>query len=138
MKNGFQEISSSLDLSFEDEAVADEKIPFLAYLASVLKNSSYFPFEPPAGSKRFCSLIAGFMRTYHRIPINQDVRLFSLYVFVNRFLAVPENYFVRLILLINETNGPLKNFLKISRRKNKRKLDTYGLIKCNESSMGSI
>ncbi|CAH2069277.1 unnamed protein product [Thlaspi arvense] len=72
LKNGFQEISSSLDLSFEDEAVADEKIPFLAYLASVLKESSYFPFEPPAGSKRFCSLIAGFMRTYHRIPINQD------------------------------------------------------------------
>ena len=138
MKNGFQEISSSLDLSFEDEAVADEKIPFLAYLASVLKNSSYVPFEPPAGSKRFCSLIAGFMRTYHRIPINQDVRLFSLYVFFNRFLTVPENYFVRLILLINETNGPLKNFLKISRRKNKRKLDTYRLIKCNESSMGSI
>uniref|UniRef100_A0A1J3EVL2 methionine S-methyltransferase n=4 Tax=Noccaea caerulescens TaxID=107243 RepID=A0A1J3EVL2_NOCCA len=84
LKNGFQEISSSLDLSFEDEAVADEKIPFLAYLASVLKNSSYFPFEPPAGSKRFCSLIAGFMRTYHRIPINQD----NIVVFPSRAVAI--------------------------------------------------
>ena len=37
------------------------------------------------------------------------------------FLAVPENYFVRLILLINETRWPLNNFLKISRRKDKRK-----------------
>lgn len=87
LKNGFQEISNSLDLSFEDETVADEKIPFLAYLASVLKNSSYFPFEPPAGSKRFCSLIAGFMRTYHRIPINQDVRLFPIYVFDSFLIA---------------------------------------------------
>ncbi|ESQ37768.1 hypothetical protein EUTSA_v10028379mg [Eutrema salsugineum] len=84
LKNGFQEISSSLDLSFEDEAVADEKIPFLAYLASVLKDSSYFPFEPPAGSKRFCSLIAGFMRTYHRIPINQD----NIVVFPSRAVAI--------------------------------------------------
>ncbi|KAF8044936.1 hypothetical protein N665_5980s0001 [Sinapis alba] len=84
LKNGFQEISSSLDLSFEDEAVADEKIPFLAYLASVLKNSSYFPFEPPAGSKRFCSLIARFLRTYHRVPINQD----NIVVFPSRAVAI--------------------------------------------------
>ncbi|CAN8253575.1 unnamed protein product [Cochlearia groenlandica] len=84
LKNGFQEISSSLDLSFEDEAVADEKIPFLAYLASVLKTSAYFPFEPPAGSKRFCSLIAGFMRTYHRVPINQD----NIVVFPSRAVAI--------------------------------------------------
>jgi len=94
LKNGFQEISNSLDLSFEDETVADEKIPFLAYLASVLKNSSYFPFEPPAGSKRFCSLIAGFMRTYHRIPINQDVRLFSIYVF-DSFLTVSRQLLIQ-------------------------------------------
>ncbi|XP_010533230.1 PREDICTED: LOW QUALITY PROTEIN: methionine S-methyltransferase-like [Tarenaya hassleriana] len=84
LKNGFEEISSSLDLSFEDEAVADEKIPFLAYLANVLKTSSYFPFEPPAGSKRFCSLISGFMRTYHRIPINQD----NIVVFPSRAVAI--------------------------------------------------
>ncbi|RVW83457.1 Retrovirus-related Pol polyprotein from transposon TNT 1-94 [Vitis vinifera] len=37
--------SSSLDLSFEDDSVADEKIPFLAYLASVLKGSSIFLYE---------------------------------------------------------------------------------------------
>ncbi|XP_019056463.1 PREDICTED: methionine S-methyltransferase-like, partial [Tarenaya hassleriana] len=84
LQNGFEDISSSLDLSFEDEAVADEKIPFLAYLASVLKTSSYFPFEPPAGSKRFCSLISGFMRTYHRIPINQD----NIVVFPSRAVAI--------------------------------------------------
>lgn len=73
LKNGFHDVSSSLDLSFEDDSVADEKIPFLAYLASSLKESSYFPYEPPAGSKRFRNLIAGFMKTYHHIPLNADV-----------------------------------------------------------------
>ena len=62
LKNGFHEISSSLDLSFEYDLVADEKIPFLAYLASVLKEHSFFPYEPPAGSKRFRNLIADFMK----------------------------------------------------------------------------
>lgn len=74
LKNGFQEISSSLDLSFEDDSVADEKIPFLAYLASILKDDSYFPYEQPAGSKRFRNLIAGFLKTYHHIPLTANVR----------------------------------------------------------------
>ncbi|KAA3489480.1 methionine S-methyltransferase-like [Gossypium australe] len=77
LKSGFQEISSSLDLSFEDDLVADEKIPFLAYLASILKENSYFPYELPAGCKRFRNLIAGFMKTYHHIPLTSDVRKHS-------------------------------------------------------------
>ena len=74
LKNGFQDISNSLDLSFEDDSVADEKIPFLAYLASVLKENLSFQYELPSGSKRFRDLIAGFMRTYHHVPISADVR----------------------------------------------------------------
>lgn len=74
LNNGFQEVRSSLDLSFEDDAVADEKIPFLAYLASILNESSFCTYEPPAGSKHFRNLIAGFMKTYHRIPLSADVR----------------------------------------------------------------
>ncbi|KAL7257968.1 hypothetical protein ACSBR1_004151 [Camellia fascicularis] len=84
LKNGFHEISNSLELSFEDDSVADEKIPFLAYLASVLKNSSFFPYEPPAGSKRFRNLIAGFMKTYHHIPLNAD----NVVVFPSRAMAI--------------------------------------------------
>lgn len=74
LKNGFQEISSSLDLSFDDDSVADEKIPFLASLASFLKGNSFFPYEPPAGSMHFRNLIAGFMKTYHHVPLTTDVR----------------------------------------------------------------
>lgn len=62
-----------MDLSFEDDSVADEKIPFLAHLANVLKEISFFPYESPAGSRRFRSLIAGFMRTYHHVPLTADV-----------------------------------------------------------------
>lgn len=74
LKNGFQEVSSSLDLSFDNDSVADEKIPFLAYLANILKEISFLPYEPPAGSTRFRNLIAGFMKIYHHIPLTADVR----------------------------------------------------------------
>lgn len=63
-----------MDLSFEDDAVADEKIPFLAYLTDILKESYFCTFEPPAGSKQFRDFIAAFMKTYHRIPLSADVR----------------------------------------------------------------
>ncbi|XP_039053698.1 methionine S-methyltransferase-like isoform X1 [Hibiscus syriacus] len=84
LKSGFQEISSSLDLSFDDDLVADEKIPFLAYLASILKDNSCFPYEPPAGCKRFRNLIAGFMRTYHHIPLTSN----NVVVFPSRTAAI--------------------------------------------------
>ncbi|CAA0814092.1 Methionine S-methyltransferase [Striga hermonthica] len=84
LKNGFHDISSSLDLSFEDDSVADEKIPFLAYLANVLKEISFFPYEPPAGSRRFRSLISGFMKTYHHIPLTAD----NVVVFPSRTVAI--------------------------------------------------
>ncbi|GFZ09533.1 methionine S-methyltransferase [Actinidia rufa] len=88
-----QGVSNSLDLSFEDDSVADEKIPFLAYLASVLKRSSFFPYEPPAGSKWFRNLISGFIKTYHHIPVNADidgdgVKDLMLFVFPSRAVAI--------------------------------------------------
>ncbi|GAB4847432.1 mitochondrial metal transporter [Ancistrocladus abbreviatus] len=86
LNSGYKEINNSLDLSFEDDAVADEKIPFLAYLASVLKESSFFPFEPPAGSRRFRDFIASFMRTYHHIPLNAK----NVVVFPSRTVAIED------------------------------------------------
>lgn len=83
LKDGFEEISNSLDLSFEDDSVADEKIPFLAYFASVLR-SSFFPYEPPAGSQQFRDLISGFMKTYHHVPVTAD----DVVVFPSRAAAI--------------------------------------------------
>ncbi|KAK1352123.1 Methionine S-methyltransferase [Heracleum sosnowskyi] len=84
LKNGFKEISNSLDLSFEDDSVADEKIPFLAYLASMLKEKSFFPYEPPSGSKHFRSLIAGFLKAYHHVPLSAE----NVVVFPSRAVAI--------------------------------------------------
>ncbi|KAI7725989.1 LOW QUALITY PROTEIN: hypothetical protein M8C21_015244 [Ambrosia artemisiifolia] len=84
LKNGFHDISNSLDLSFEDDSVADEKIPFLAYLAGVLKDSSRFPYEPPTGNKRFRDLIASFMKTYHHVPLSAD----NVAIFPSRATAI--------------------------------------------------
>ncbi|CAM8941473.1 unnamed protein product [Rhodiola kirilowii] len=87
LKNGFRDVSSSLDLSFDDESVADEKIPFLAYLANVLHENSYFPYEPPVGSTRFRNLVAGFMKTYHHIPLVAD----NVVVFPSRAVAIEDS-----------------------------------------------
>ncbi|KDP40898.1 hypothetical protein JCGZ_24897 [Jatropha curcas] len=84
LKNGFQEVSSSLDLSFVDDSVADEKIPYLAYLAGELKEQSCFPYESPAGSKRFRNLIAGFMKTYHHVPLSSN----NVVIFPSRAVAI--------------------------------------------------
>ncbi|KAK9161929.1 hypothetical protein Syun_002831 [Stephania yunnanensis] len=84
LKGGFQEISSSLDLSFNDDSVADEKIPFLAYLASVLKENPFFPYEPPAGSTQFRNLIARFLKVYHHIPLTTD----NVVIFPSRAVAI--------------------------------------------------
>lgn len=84
LKNGFHDVSSSLDLFFEDDSVADEKIPFLASLADQLKENSCFPYEPPAGSIHFRNLIASFLKTYHHIPLNSD----NVVVFPSRAVAI--------------------------------------------------
>ncbi|TKW24787.1 hypothetical protein SEVIR_3G072600v4 [Setaria viridis] len=84
LKDGFHEVSSSLDLSFDDDSVADEKIPFLAYLASFLKENKSNPCEPPAGCLNFRKLVAGFMKSYHHIPLTPD----NVVVFPSRAVAI--------------------------------------------------
>ncbi|CAN6344931.1 unnamed protein product [Urochloa humidicola] len=84
LKDGFHEVSSSLDLSFDDDSVADEKIPFLAYLASFLKENKSNPCEPPAGCLNFRKLVAGFMKSYHHIPLTPD----NVIVFPSRAVAI--------------------------------------------------
>ncbi|VAH84907.1 unnamed protein product [Triticum turgidum subsp. durum] len=84
LKDGFHEVSSSLDLLFDDDSVADEKIPFLAYLASFLKDNKTNPCEPPAGCLNFRNLVAGFMKCYHHISLTSD----NVVVFPSRAVAL--------------------------------------------------
>ncbi|KAM7478693.1 hypothetical protein LguiA_026906 [Lonicera macranthoides] len=131
LKNGFHDISNSLDLFFEDDSVADEKIPFLAYLASVMKKNSFFPYEPPAGSKRFRDLIAGFMKTYHHVPLRAEnvvvfpsravaienaLRLFSPRIaIVDEHLTrhLPRHWLTSLTIEKTDSNGPLKDLITV-------------------------
>ncbi|KAF7061474.1 hypothetical protein CFC21_068166 [Triticum aestivum] len=86
-KNGLHEVSSSLDLSFDDDSVADEKIPFLVYLAHFLKDDKPNPCEPPAGCLNFRNIVAEFMKSYHHIPLTPE----DVVVFPSRDVAI-ENY----------------------------------------------
>ncbi|KAM0847794.1 hypothetical protein ACQ4PT_054799 [Festuca glaucescens] len=72
VKNGLHEVSSPLDLSFDDDSVVGEKISFLVYLASLLKDNKPIPYEPPAGCLNFRNLVAEFMNSYHHIPLTPD------------------------------------------------------------------
>ena len=87
LKDGFDEVSSALDLSFDDDSVADEKIPFLAYLASFLKDNKTNPCEPPAGCLNFRNLVAEFMKSYYNIPLTSDVRLLSCVRLYQKFIG---------------------------------------------------
>lgn len=84
LSDGLQETRGALDLSFPDEAMAEEKISFLAHLAHAVKDLSYFPYESSGGSSRFRNLIAGFMRIYHRIPLTPA----SVVVFPSRAATI--------------------------------------------------
>ncbi|KAL8129066.1 hypothetical protein V2J09_018221, partial [Rumex salicifolius] len=131
LNNGYKDINNSLDLYFEDDAVADEKIPFLAYLANVLKEVSVLRFEPPAGSRRFRDLIANFMRTYHLIPLTaQNVIVFpsrtvaienALRLFSPRLAIVdehltrnlPKNWLTSLCIESNDSDKQIKNVVTV-------------------------
>lgn len=80
----FPETRGALDLSFKDESVAEEKIPFLAHLARALEMRSSISYELPVGNTRFRSLIAGYLCSYHNIPIGQK----NIIVFPSRAAAV--------------------------------------------------
>ncbi|CAI5472737.1 unnamed protein product [Closterium sp. Yama58-4] len=77
---------SAVDLAFSSNAVADEKTPFLATLLRTLHHASLAlspssaltpsppalcpSDEPPAGTLRFRSQVAGFLRLYFRAPLS--------------------------------------------------------------------
>jgi methionine S-methyltransferase len=88
---GFREARSALDLSFEDEARAEEKTAFLAHLAESLATAEggdggrrAFPYGPTAGSLPLRRHLAEFMRRYFGVPLGPE----SLLVLPSREAAV--------------------------------------------------
>ncbi|KAI5072948.1 hypothetical protein GOP47_0013054 [Adiantum capillus-veneris] len=84
LSKSLPETRGALDLSFKDDSVADEKIPFLAHLARALELTASIPYELPVGNTRFRNLIAGFLCSYHDIPISQN----NIIVYPSRAVAI--------------------------------------------------
>ena len=59
---------NSVDLSYTDSALAEEKMAFLAGLTDRLSGSSTFPYEATEGLASFRKRISLFFKNYFRIP----------------------------------------------------------------------
>lgn len=59
---------AALDLSYEDDPVAEEKTAFLAHLADLLRERACFPYEATAGSGRFRRHLAEYLERYFGVP----------------------------------------------------------------------
>ncbi|MBL7714268.1 MAG: aminotransferase class I/II-fold pyridoxal phosphate-dependent enzyme [Bdellovibrionales bacterium] len=71
-KPGMEGAMNSLDLSFEDDALALEKLSFLASLSDRIPGQTTFPYSSTQGDENFRKRLAGFFRNYHGIPWTQD------------------------------------------------------------------
>ena len=77
-QKGYEETRSALDLAFTSDAVADEKVPFLAYLARSLRSGTMRSAnEPAAGSLQFRAQVASFLRLYFRAPLSLQVGMIT-------------------------------------------------------------
>lgn len=71
-KPGYEDARSALDLSFQDDALADEKISFLSSLAENMDTPSAFPYERTEGIVDFRRRLAEFFRSYWRVPVTAN------------------------------------------------------------------
>lgn len=71
----FESIPSSLDLSFEDESVAEEKIAFLARLGELLSERRCFPYGATQGTTRLRNHFSRFLASYLGIEISAECLL---------------------------------------------------------------
>jgi methionine S-methyltransferase len=70
-EEGYQQAKSALDLHFEREEVADEKINFLATLSETLQKNSFFPYEKTEGTDKLRSYFADYLKSYFYVPFSK-------------------------------------------------------------------
>lgn len=71
-KPGMEAAMNSLDLSFDDDDLALEKLSFLASLSDRVPGKTTFPYSETQGDENFRKRLAGFFRNYHGIAWTQD------------------------------------------------------------------
>ncbi|MEM8963572.1 MAG: aminotransferase class I/II-fold pyridoxal phosphate-dependent enzyme [Acidobacteriota bacterium] len=80
----WREAKNTLDLAYDDEAVATEKAAFLVRVADLMSQRSAFPYGETAGTEGLRRHFAAFLRQYFSIPVADD----SLLALPNRATAI--------------------------------------------------
>ncbi|WP_027003972.1 aminotransferase class I/II-fold pyridoxal phosphate-dependent enzyme [Hugenholtzia roseola] len=70
-EDAYQQAKSALDLHFEREEVADEKINFLATLSETLQKNSFFPYEKTEGTDNLRNYFADYLKSYFYVPFSK-------------------------------------------------------------------
>jgi methionine S-methyltransferase len=79
-QSGFDDSRNGLDLAFENEELADEKINFVGSLAEWLQQKPNLPYSDAEGEPQLRRQIAQFLRSYWKIPLTAK----SIFVAPNR------------------------------------------------------
>jgi methionine S-methyltransferase len=79
-QNEFEESRSGLDLSFDNEELAEEKINFIGNIADWLQQKPNLPYSDTEGEPQLRRQIAQFLRSYWRIPMTAK----SVFIAPNR------------------------------------------------------
>ena len=67
--HGYEGARGALDLAFQNDAIADEKVSFLASMTEKLNANPSFPYEETEGEAHFRRRLAEYMRSYWRIAV---------------------------------------------------------------------
>lgn len=68
-KSEYKQVSSALDLDYEESSLVEEKISFLSDFADRLNKNGCFPYNETNGDIEFRKCIADFLKLYFHIPI---------------------------------------------------------------------
>jgi methionine S-methyltransferase len=68
-QSGFEDSRNSVDLSFNQDEVADEKINFIGSLSEWLQKRPNLPYSDTEGEPQLRRQIAQYLRSYWRIPL---------------------------------------------------------------------
>lgn len=68
-QTGFEDARNALDLSFNDDELADEKLNFVGNISEWLQQKPNLPYSDTEGEPQLRRQIAQFFRSYWRIPV---------------------------------------------------------------------
>lgn len=71
-QSGFEAARNAIDLSYADDALAEEKTSFLSALSFELEKSEFFPYQKTSGYEDFRKNIALYFKNYFRVHFAEE------------------------------------------------------------------